>query len=154
MTTNIVNQMPYLRTSREFPEDVSRLAFQCNKSYVDIATTVNARTIGLFPTTRPAITGESWFLTGNRRQQSLRQIYNITSYAAVDHGINFESVAFFTVIRAIGFATPNYFPIPFINAGTATVGIYVTPTQIIFIPGVGAPVLTSGIVILEWLSNV
>jgi len=155
MSTNIVNQVAYLRTAREFPQDIKELAFQTNKSYVDIANAVNARTIGIFPTNVPAITGESWFLT-NRRQQTLRQIYSISSYASVNHGISFKTVSFFTVIRAIGFDGTNYFPITYTNPNIAgsSVGIYVSPTQINFLTTGTSPVLVSGIVILEWMSNV
>jgi hypothetical protein len=151
---NLVNQVAYLRSARSFPEDLTQLTVEINKAYLDIANAVNSRTIGIFSTNRPAITGESWFLI-NKRQQTLRQVYEISSYATFNHNIDFKNVFSFTVIRAIGFdGVSNYFPIPFVNAGTATVGIYVTPTQVIFIPGVGAPALTRGIVILEWLSSV
>lgn len=156
MTTNVVNHSPYLRTAREFPEESKDLAFHVNKSYVDIANCVNARTIGLFPTNRSAITGESWFLSGNRRQQSLRQVYNITSYAPIAHGIDFRSVSTLTVIRAIGFDGTNYYPIPYINPNIPNggVGIYVDPTNINFLTNAGFPVIVRGFVLLEWLSNV
>jgi len=151
---NVVNQVAFLRTTRDFPEEIVQLSKECDKAYVDTANAVNFRTIGIFPTNRPAITGESWFLQGNRRQQSFRQVYNITSYAAFNHGLDFSNISTFTVIRAIGYdGTANYFPIPFYNTGTASVGIYVTPTQVQFITGVGSPNLTRGFVLLEWLSQ-
>ena len=50
MTTNVVNQMPYLQTSRNFPLEAQPLAVEVNKSYVDIANSVNNRMIGLYPT--------------------------------------------------------------------------------------------------------
>ncbi len=158
MTTNVANQVPYLRTSREFPEDVKQLAFQTSKSYIDIANCVNARTIGLFTVNRPTITGESWFLNENRRQQTLRQVYTITNLNPFPHGINFSDVSTFTKITGIGFDGTNYFPIPFTtsvaNAAFA-LGIFVSPTQVVFDPGASrAAAFQSGIIILEWLSNV
>lgn len=152
MSTNVVNRAPFIRTSREIPEDLHQLTVEVNRAYVDIAEAVNRRTIGLFPTNQPAITGESWFLTSSR-QQTLRQIYSISSYAPVTHGINFSGLTAFSTIRATGFDGTNYFPIPFIN-GANTVGIFVSPTQIQFIPTGVVPAIVSGIVILEWLSNV
>ncbi len=151
---NVVNQVAFLRTTRDFPEELVQLSKECDKAYLDTANAVNSRIIGLFPTNRPAITGESWFLFGNRRQQSFRRVYNITSYAAFNHEIDVTDISTFTEIRAIGFdGVSNYFPIPFYNLGTMGVGIYVTPTQVQFITGAGSPNLTRGFVLLEWLSQ-
>jgi hypothetical protein len=155
MSTNVHNQAPYLRTTRNFPLEIQPLVVEINRSYVDIAQKVNERTIGIFPTTNPAITGESWFVIGNQRHQSLRQIYSISSTAAFNHNINFANVSFFTVIRGIGFDGTNYYPIPYVSPTAAdSMGILVTPTQVILNPGGGAPALTAGIIILEWLSQV
>lgn len=156
MSANITNQVAYLRTSREFPEDLHQLCVEVDKSYIDIANTVNARTIGLFPTNRPAVTGESWFLQGNRRQQTLRQVYNINSFSPVNHGLNLSSITAFTVIRACAVNNVNlWYPIPYVDATNAgnDVGIYVSSTQILFTTG-GGQSITSGVVVLEWLSQV
>lgn len=154
--TNIINSVPYLRTSRNFPEDVSELTTELSKTYIDIANNVNLRTIGIFPTNFSSITGESWFLSKNQRQQSFRQVYNFgPGYVNFDHNIMFSNVSTFTVIRGIGFDGANYFPLPFVN-GTIIAGqveMFVSPTQVIFIAGGSAPVLVRGIVLLEWLSN-
>ena len=74
---NYINPNPYLRTTREFPQDIKQLTQEVNKSYLDIANAVNARTIGIFGVARPSVTGESWYIFGNRRQQTARQIFNI-----------------------------------------------------------------------------
>lgn len=155
MMTNVINQIAYLRTSRNFPQEIPVLVEEISKTYIDIANAVNNRTISLFPTNRPAITGESWFVNQNQRQQSLRQVYNITSYAAFNHGIDFNSVYFFSVIRGIGYDGTNYFPIPYVSANATAdqVGIFVTPTQVVFSTGGGSPVLTKGIIILEWITQ-
>ena len=70
MSGNIVNQMPYLRTSRLFPEDLGQLCVEVNRSYIDVASAVNNRIIGIFPQTNSAITGESWFIS-NLRQKNV-----------------------------------------------------------------------------------
>lgn len=151
---NVINQIPFLRTSRSFPEEISELCVHLNKSYIDIANAVNARTISLFPVNRPANNGESWYFTGNKRQQGFRQIYEISSYSTFNHGLDFNSINFFTKIYGIGYDGTNYFPIPYVSpvAVTGQVGIFVTPTQVIITSGVGSPVITSGIIILEWIT--
>jgi hypothetical protein len=156
MSTNVSNQVPYLRTSRNFPEDPQALRVEINRSYLDTAQKVNERTIGIFTPNKPTITGESWFLDTGKRQQTLRQIYHITSNASFNHGLNFQNISFFTVIRGIGFDGTNYYPIPYVSPVLAadSMGIFVTATQVVISTNVGSPVLTKGIILLEWLSNI
>lgn len=153
---NVVNQVAYLRTSREFPEDLTKLTIEINKSYVDIANIVNNRIIGLFPTNKPAITGESWFITGNQRQQSLRQLYPFTTTTPIPHGLNLNQIDRFT--RCFGAFTDGTNWYGLINGSNIAiagqVSFYVTPTNIVFLVGAGAPALTKGQIVLEWLSQV
>ncbi len=153
MTTNVVNQVPYLRTTRNFPEEIQPLVVELNRSYVDIAAKINDRVIGIFPTMRPAITGESWFITGSQKQQTLRQVFTFTSTASITHGIG----TFYAISPSSkGTFTDgtNYYGLIYASnvAIAAQITFYVTATQIIFMSGVGAPTLTNGIIDLEWLS--
>jgi len=45
---NNFQQAPYLRDQRKFPHDVQQLSEQVDNAYIDIASKVNSRTIGLF----------------------------------------------------------------------------------------------------------
>lgn len=153
---NIINRMPYLRTSREFPEDIQPLTVQLNKSYIEIASAVNNRIIGLFPVNIPAITGESWFVFQNRRQQTLRRVYTFTTTVSIDHSIPFIDSNQFT--RCFGSYTDgtNSFGL-FWGTSVAIAGqitFYITSNQIVFLVGVGAPVLTEGRITLEWLNPI
>jgi len=153
MSSNVVNAMPFLRTSREFPEDVHELAAQLNKSYVDIANVVNDRIIGLFPVNRPAITGERFYLNAPT-QQTLRQVYIFTATTAINHGIGFVIPGQFTKCSGSYTDGTNTYGLFFASsvAIAGQITFYVTTTQIIFLVGAGAPALTSGRIILEWLS--
>ena len=163
---NFVNHSPYLRTSREFPEDdPNELSVEINKSYVDIAQTVNARTIGLFPSTRPAISGESWFLEGNQRQQGIRQSYPftgpITGLYSFPHNINTADISQFVRIWGTFFAigagsSSFYYPLPYVDvlAADNQVSLYVGLTKIFISVGTGfTPVIQFGQVTLEWISE-
>ena len=154
--TNVINQVPYLRTTREFPENIQELTVQVNKSYVDIANAVNNRTISLFPTNRPAITGESWFLTKNQRQQTLRQVYTFSTTTAINHGIQVVDPDQFT--RCFGSFTNGSRSYGLIWASDVSIAgqitFYLTSTQIVFLTGAGAPSISSGKITLEWLSPV
>lgn len=152
---NIINQVPYLPTSRNYPPELSQLTVEIDKTNIDTANAVNNRTISLFPTTRPAINGESWFLFGNRRQEGLRQVYNVTSTSSIAHGINFTNIDQF--VRGFGSFTDgtNWYGLIY-SSSTAIAGqvsFYLTPTNIVFLVGAGAPSVTKGTVTLEWISK-
>ncbi len=159
MTTNnnpnIVNQTPYLRTSRDFPEESHQLSVELERAYIDIAAKVNERIIGIFPTNRPAVTGSSYYLTGQTRQQELRQVYVFTSTASINHGINVINPNQFTGYQGTYTDGTNSYGLIF-GSNTAIAGqisFYLTATQIVFVTGAGAPTLTSGTIVLSWLSQ-
>lgn len=155
MMSNVVNQIAFLRTSRDFPEESKELSVQLTKSYIDIANAVNSRIIGIFSTNRPAITGESWFLR-NQRQQTLRQVFTLTSTASIDHGIRVKEISQFTDCWGVYTDGTNSFGLIF-GTNVAVPGIimfYITQTQIVFVVGAGSPALTSGTIVLTWLSDI
>jgi len=157
-------QVPYLRTSRNFPNNLDSLSIELNKSYIDTALCVNLRTIGIFPTKYASITGESWHLNisenqnGARKQQGLRQVFHFTSFAPIDHYLNLDDIERFT--RCYGEYTDetNWYGL---ISGTSVlipgqVVFYITPTQIVFVVDGSEPAILNGdgVVVLEWLSNV
>lgn len=155
MTTNVTNQVAYLRTSRNFTNDIEELPKELGRTYLDIATAVNTRTIGLFPTNVAAITGESWFISKNQRQQSFRQVYAFTTFASINHNLKTAQIERF--VRGFGSYTDgtNWYGLIF-GTNVALAGqavFYITPTQIVFNTA-GAPASTRGTVVLEWLSQV
>ncbi len=147
--------VPYLRSFRQFPSDeLKSLSTESDKAYIDTALAVNARTIGIFPTNKSAITGETWFLTNNRAQQGNRRAYPFTTTTSINHLLDLNGIQSFVRIYGIYTNGTNWFSItPTSNTSIAgQIGAYVTPTQIVFTVGAGAPTPTSGVVILEWLS--
>lgn len=156
MSTNVVNSVAYLRTSREFPvEDIKQLAADLGKSYIDTASCINVRVIGIFSTNRPSITGKSWFITSTK-QESFRQIYTFTSTAAnIAHGINLAQIDRFAPCSGKYTDGTNWYglidgsptPIP------GQISFYVSPTEIVFVVDGAAPTLTQGLIVLEWLSR-
>lgn len=154
--TNVVNPVSYLRTSRAYPqEDVSQLAIEVTKTYIDIANAVNVRTIGIFPTNRPAITGEGWFVTNNQKQETFRQVYAFSAAGNIAHGIKTDQISTFTRIYGIFTDGSVWYPLPYVNVVSATnqVSVTVTNTNIVITAGAGSPPsITSGYAILEWLS--
>ena len=158
MSANIVNQVPYLRTSREFPEELHQLTVEVNKAYLDTANAVNNRTISIFPTGRPAVNGESWFVNSSTRQQGLRQIYTFTNSGSYPHGINTDQIGGFTAIYGTFMDNSgNWYPLPYVNVNAANdqISLQVTPTNIVITSGAGTPPTISSIfIVLEWISRV
>lgn len=156
MSANLKNQVAFLRTTREFPrEDPNKLVQEIDKAYIDTAICVNSRIIGLFATNSPTQNGETWVLAG-QRQQGLRKVFTFTATTSIAHSINFNTVERFT--RCWGTYTDgtNWYGLPF-GTSVAVAGLitfYVSPTNIVFMTGAGAPSLTSGTIVLEWISNI
>jgi len=156
MSTNIANRSPYLRTSREFPVDPQALNVELSKSYIDIANIVNARTIGTYGSV-PTVTGNTWFTSGSAtKRQTLRQIFTFTAAGNITHNINTSNIAGFVSIYGTFTDGTNWYPLPYVDVAAANnqVNVIVTPTVITITAGGGAPpTITSGFVVLEWLSQ-
>ena len=158
MTTQPTQLAPYLRQQRNFPSDnIQALTVEIDRSYVDIALKVNSRTIGLFPDNTPIATGEQWFLSGQpNKQQTLRQIYPFTATGNIAHGINFSGVSQFTKPSGSFTDGTNWYGAIYASSVTIAgqVTFYITPTNIVIQAGAGAPSITNGTIVLEWLSFV
>lgn len=155
-TPNIVNQSPYLRTSRDLPEDAHQLSVELERAYIDIAARVNDRIIGIYPTNRPSVTGSSYYLTGQTRQQELRQVYTFTSTASINHGINVVDPSQFTICYGSYCDNTSSCGLIFGNSAGAipnNISFYLTSTQIVFQVAGGAATLVKGTIVLSWLSQ-
>lgn len=153
-----LQQSPYLREQRQFPnDDLKELANQSDHAYIDVASKVNARIIGTFATNFPIITGERWYTQGsNQKQQTLRQIYRFTGAGNVAHGINMNGVSTFTRCWGNYSDGTNFYGVIWATSTPVAnqVSFYVTPMNIVISVNGTAPAVTAGYIILEWLSNV
>lgn len=158
VSTNPINsQGVFIRTSRNFPQEAQPLAVEVNRSYVDIANHINFRTIGIFPTQKASATGESWYTAGTVRQQTLRQVYIVTGSGNIPHGIVFADIVGFTrIYGAFKGADGNFYPLPYVDPTNATnqISLGINGTNIVVTAGGGAPpIISTGYIVLEWLSN-
>jgi len=154
MSGRIINSGPFLRASRDFPEDSQAMRMELIKMYNDVSNNTNARTIGNFATGGSSVNGESWFFTGTR-QQGLRQVYAFTTFASITHNLQINNIGRF--VRIFGAFTDGsvWYPLPYVSSTAANqVGVKVTSTQIVFDAGGTAPTPTNGQVVLEWIGNV
>jgi len=156
---NTLNSTAFLRTSREFPEEIKALTQEINKSYLEIANAVNGRTIGLFPTTKPAVTGNNYYLNSTKRQQSVRQTWTFTSSTlTITHGLNLSNITYVPLIYGtfMDSSTNIFYPLPYVDVSSANNGVSVklTSTQIIITAGSGSPPnVSTGLITIEWLQQ-
>lgn len=157
MTANITNQQGFLRTSRNYPPELSQLAVEVSKSYIDVANAVNIRVIGLFAINKATVGGESWFLTNNQRQQNLRQVYKFADgNLVIPHGLNLKTLTNFVRIWGTFFDGVRWQTLPYVDVLNVTnqITVNVDVTNINIIKGAGAPpACQNGLVIIEWISN-
>lgn len=163
-TSTSLQTSPYLRQQFQFPdEDVKTLANQVDHIYVDIAQKVNNRTIGLHAKGFSCINGESWYLSGSsQRQQALRQIYTFTGTGSLLHGIDVLAISQFTKCMGSFKSGNNYYGAIYGSniAIAGQVSFYITSNSapgtldgtIVILAGAGAPAITNGIIILEWMA--
>ena len=127
-------------------------------SYIDIATKVNARTIGVYASNFAHATGEKWFTsTSPYPLQTLREVYNFTAAGNIPHGVNFSTINTFTRIYGVVYDGSKYYPLPYVDTTAVNnqISLAVDGTNIIITAGGGAPpTIVSGIVVLEWMSKV
>lgn len=156
MSSNVPINSPFLRTSRDFPPEINQIAIEAHKAYIDTANCVNARTVSIFPSTRSVVTGEAWYIFQNRKQGGFRQVYTFTAAGNIPHGINLNLISGF--VRIFGTFTDGsiWYPLPWVDivAATNQINVKVDSDNIIIAAGAGAPVITSGRVVLEWLGNI
>ena len=151
-------QSPYLKEQKHFPNrDLLDLSGQVDIAYIDIAQKINARTIGTFGLGFPLVTGEKWFLSGSSTsQQTLRQLYTFTAAGNIAHGIDINAISGFTKIYGTFSNGTNWYPLPFVDSSAVgnQVSVYVSSSNIVISAGGSAPTITTGYVILEWLSEI
>lgn len=156
MTVNPVQTTPYLETTRRFPQDPALLENVLSKMYVDVANAANAKVIGIYEK-QSSITGERWFSNNSTNIQTKRQTQRIVyefsdSSLTFNHGLS--GVTKYTrIYGTFTDGTVNY-PLPYVNPTAANqVGISVSSTQVVVTKGGGAPAITSGFVVLEYLQQ-
>lgn len=166
MNSSTTIGVPYIIATRQFPTaEPQLLETELTKSYEEIASTINSRTIGIFNTFQ-MVTGDKYYSTTNtspmnpiQYRQGYRQLFPFGAIAAgatlvIVHNISGITECVHIYGNCIT-ATPDFRPIPYssVTAADDQIELNVTSTQINIINGSGAPAITSGTIILEYLLN-
>ena len=155
MTTNIANQVPFLRQQRLFPQDSQALSVEIDRMYTDVANAVNNRSLAVYTSNQSTQNGDSWYLNG-LRYAGFRQFYQFSAAGNIPHNINVSNI--FAFVNIYGTFTDGtvWYPLPYVNVVAANnqVSVTVTATNIVITAGAGSPPsIVSGYCVLEWLSN-
>lgn len=164
MTFNPVNSLgSFIPTSTFFPEDFESFRTKFLELYRDLSNTVNVREIGIYDL-EEFLTGENWFTAGNpqKKRKTFRSVYILPATAAgattnIAHGISaVNTTTTFTAIygTCVTDVIDNR-PIPYasVTAVNQQIEINVDATNINVINGAGAPNITSGLIVVEYLKN-
>ena len=166
MSSSTTMGVPYIITTRQFPTgEPELLETELTKSYEEIASGVNSRTIGIFNTFQ-MVTGDKYYSNTNnspmnpiKYRQGYRQLFAFGAIATgatltIDHEISGITECVHIYGNCIT-SVPDFRPIPYSSATAVNqqIEVKVTDTQIIIINGAGAPNITSGTIILEYLLN-
>lgn len=158
MTYNPVNtKAPYLQTSLYFPDDFDEFRVKFTAVFQDIANCVNVREISIYNEVEN-LTGELWPVqtpvpgdtSSQRTRQTFRKIFFFSDATLTfNHGI--VGATLFTHIYGTATDGTIFFPIPYVFPPAQQIGIRVTSTQVVIQKAGGAPAITNGTVVLEYL---
>ena len=155
--TTTVQASPFLIKQRNFPDDdVQELGVELDKAYIDIATKVNERTIGIYAANTQIVTGDQYFLSGQAQNpQSLRRFYQFQDTTALPHNIDPTTLAL-VLPKCYGSYTDgtNWYGLIYATsvAIAGQITFYLNQNNIVFVIGAGAPALTKGCINIEWVT--
>ena len=143
----------YLIQNIRWSKDYETFLTQITKAYSDIARAINTRDIAIYDLNQN-VNGQEWFNPANvqLKRDGFRQVYTFTGVGNIAHGI-----ANLTLVNGYGEYTDgtNFYGVIYASsvpiAGQVT--FYVTPTNIVVQAGAGAPAISSGTIVLNFLQN-
>lgn len=146
------SESPFLSNTQRFNEE-EQLPDQLSRMYSNIAYRLNDREIGIYDLVERT-TGQKWTDPSNLqvRKETFRKVFSFSATGSIAHNISS-----LTQVTGYGQYTngTNFFGVLHSSsvAIAGQVSFYVTPTNLVIISGAGAPAITSGIIVLEYLKN-
>lgn len=147
------SESPYLPTSFRFSEDDKILISQLTRMYGSVAYRLNNREISIYDFVE-RLTGQKWTDPNNLQvpKETFRKIFSFNAAGSFAHNIT----GITQVLAWGGYTDGTNFYGAIFGSNVATAGqvtFYVTPTNIVVLSGAGAPAITSGVIVLEYLKN-
>jgi hypothetical protein len=164
MSSNVNVNGSYLPNSRKFPLKEADQQQELGKAWIDIARSVNERTIGIYSTVQ-SLTGNQWsgleinsptnlVQNPSNSLKTFRQVY-LFNDATLTFNHNIPSLFLFTQMYGIGSDNTIYFNIPYVDTSSAAnqISLLCNQTQVIVTKGAGTPPsIARGYIVLEWIN--
>lgn len=145
----------YLPTTQYFPEDFQAFREYLTFVYSDIARRLNDKEIALYDLVE-LLTGEQWFDPNNTQIKRLafRKVFEFSD-ANLNFAHGITGIVLCTHIYGSFTDGTNFYPLPYVSATAIAnqIQVDVTATNVVVTKGGGAPAITNGVVILEYLKN-
>lgn len=146
---------PFVPTTRNFNISDDQLRIMLNAYLTIMANAVNIREISQYDL-EELVNGQQFFhpTEAQEKRYAFRKVFQFD-----DGTLNFaHDITDITICTYIGggavTGAGNFIPIPYVSTVLANqIQIDVTPTNIVITKGGGAPAITTGIIVLEYLKN-
>jgi len=144
----------FISQNTTYSQDESQRLLQHTKFAADAARYINTREIALYDRVEIQ-TGQQWFNLANNQQKryGFRKTFAISDAALTfAHGIT--GITLCTYIGGSFTDGTNFYPLPYVSTVLANqIQVVVTATQVIITKGGGAPAISSGVLVLEYLKQ-
>jgi hypothetical protein len=151
MTSNLTPP-DFISQNTTYSQDESQRLLQHTKFAADSARYINTREIALYDLVELQ-TGQQWFNPANTliKRYGFRKTFSISDAALTfAHGIT--GITLCTYIGGAFTDGTNFYPLPYVSTTLANqIQVVVSPTQVVITKGAGAPAITSGVLVLEYL---
>jgi hypothetical protein len=150
----------FVPVNTTYSEDQEQYLIQITNQNALLGNTLNIREVAVYDLLE-ILNGQLWYATdatdptfpANKRAD-FRQVYTFSD-ASLTFAHNIANLIQATRIYGTFTDGTFFYPLPYVDAAAATnqVAIKLSATQVIITKGGGAPAITSGVVVLEYLQN-
>lgn len=158
MTFNPVNtQNTFLPTTIFFPDNFDEFRVKFIESYILSANAINSRDIGIYDE-QEIITGQVWATTDVLTKGStFRKIFFFGAIAPgatlnIPHGLG-STISLVTEWKGGVVVAGGFRPLPRVSATAVNeqISVDISGANIVIVNGAGAPAITNGVVVLEYI---
>jgi hypothetical protein len=146
---------PFLPTFRNLDVNEEQLKIVLSQFITNTSYAVNIKQNGQYETIELLSSQQFTDTTSaQKKRQGFRKIFYINpSTLTFNH--NITGVQLFTNIYGVVAVSGGWYPLPLVDTVNVTnqISIQVTSTQVIITSGATAPVITGGLVVLEYVKN-
>jgi hypothetical protein len=154
-----LQKSPFVRSQRNFPyDDVRSLSCENDKAHIEYASKINDRTIGIFANMQGVQTGDKYYIPGtNQPHNAIRYLYQFISSANIPLGFPVNQIDYIVAMYGSYYNSANnqyYGLIASTNQVIpGQIGFYLdfNLQAIVFNVGAGAPSITQGLIVIEWI---